>query len=1223
MRFRIGVIAAALLMSIPAMAQRPGSLRGKITNQSGSETVMQAIIQIYDDGGYEVAKGSSDYDGNYNINPVPPGNYKVTVKAAMFADYAIEDVNVPPGRPRILNIKMSEDGPTELTTAVVKWTPPIIQEKSGATFSGEDIIKVATRGNSALLALTTGVVQDEATGASYFRGGRSDGNAVFIDGVRVRGATNLPREMIAQTEVITGGVPANYGDVTGGIISTTTKGPPSVSFGTMEYVTSALFDPYNYHLGGLTMGGPLLFSKDENGRKVAPVLGYIFSAEVQHNGDGRPYAVPIYRVNDEKLAELEASPILPTSTGLGTIRAAELLRLDDMEQINSRLNVATNSARVTANLNIKPSKMTNMVIGGRFNGGYGRNASFSNSLMNWENNSSYDRKDFSTFMRFTQRFANDPESRIQNAFYTIQLDYSLNLRKNFDANHGDNIFRYGHVGTFVTSRTPLYGYGVDEKTGISAWRKLLDLDTAVAFTASEYNEVLGNYTQTYYDLVESGQISNSINNLVNIQQGGGLLNGQAPYSVYGLFGNVGAVQSGYGYSKAEQFRITASTNFDIGGHSLIAGLEYEQRFDRSFGLAASGLWTLMRGLQNDHMKELDTDNPILVWKDGVFMDTINYNRAIDLEKPRAFDKNLRTALGWDPDGQDQRLLDIDGISPDDFQNYGGLSLFSAEELLNFGAGAYVSYYGYDYQGNLLNYNPTLADFFNKKDENGNKTYPIAAFQPIYMAGYIQDQFHYDDLHFNIGVRVDRFDANQPVPKDPFTLYSSRTVGDVRAMGGLEGSDIPESMGDDYVVYVDHIKNPKKIVGYRSGFDWFNADGSPQTNPTEIANLSGGQAKPWIFEENFTDETNPDQPVLSERGFEDYTPQVTVSPRISFQFPINDQAQFIAHYNLLVQRPSAVRFNPVNYVNLQYGSMEGIANPSLKPQKLTEYEIGFSQVLDADSRSALNIKAFYREYRDLIQSLSVTEAYPSTYIMYGNRDFTTAKGFSFEYTLRRTGLVQLRGNYSLSFADGTGSGANSGLSLARTGQPNLRYIQPLNYDQRHNFSTNIDIRYAGETYDGPMIGKYPVFANAGINLTATAASGFPYSRRVRAYGLTESAAPIEGLLNGSRKPWQTKLDMTIDKDFFYATKNKNGKVSMKAINVYFQILNVLNTQNVLNIYPFTGSPTDDGYLSSSQGQQAIAFTTNAQSFADFYNIAVINPNNYSIPRRIRVGVRLGL
>ena len=130
------------------------------------------------------------------------------------------------------------------------------------------------------------------------------------------------------------------------------------------------------------------------------------------------------------------------------------------------------------------------------------------------------------------------------------------------------------------------------------------------------------------------------------------------------------------------------------------------------------------------------------------------------------------------------------------------------------------------------------------------------------------------------------------------------------------------------------------------------------------------------------------------------------------------------------------------------------------------------------------------------------------------------------------------------------------------------------------------------------------------------SGFPYSRRVRAYGLTESAAPIVGILNGSRRPWQFKMDMTANKVWYY-NKGKNN------LEVYVQVLNLLNTLNVLNIYPYTGSPEDDGYLSSSRGQQAILFTTNAQSFADLYTVSMTNPFNYSIPRQIRLGVRLGL
>ena len=1215
MRIRFGAFLLAIAFVFNASAQsRPGSLRGVVKDKKSGDEQYQAVIKVLS-GGYEIAKGLTDFDGRYNINPITPGTYTVSCEAFGYNKMTFNGVEIVGGRPIVIDFKLtSSDVVLGEVDVVADYEAPLIEKgKTSFTMGAAAIRNLASRGVSGVLSLTSGVVQDEGSGNSYFRGGRSDANVVFIDGVKVRGDINLPREAIAQTEVITGGVPANYGDVTGGVISTTTRGPSPRFFGTGEYVTSALFDPYNYNLAGLTIGGPLLFNKEKN----APLVGYLLAAEFQHNGDIRPYATPVWKVKDDVLENLNNNPLLPTAAGLGTIRAAELLRFDDLETVNRRMNVARNNIRATGNINIKTSDRTNLVIGGRFIQGYGRNGSRSNALMNYQNNSVFNSRDFSTYARFTQQFGGigeDSESLIKNAYYTIQADYTRNLDRTWDDRHRDNIFQYGHVGTFETQRTSLYGYGEDEKTGILSYRKLLDLDTAVVFTPSSYNPILANYTSTYYDMVANGQISNSIDNLVNIQQGGGLLNGQAPYSVYSLFGNVGAVQTGYSYSQDEQFRITASTNFDIGAHSLIAGLEYEQRFDRYFAVAGRSLWTLMRNLQNDHMKELDTDNPILRFTDGVFQDTIDYNRALDLEKPRTFDRKLRTALNWDPNGADQRLLDVDNISPNDLLAYGGLSLFSAQELLNFGGSAYVNYYGYDYQGNLLTTNPTLEQFFKATDSEGNRTYPVKAFQPIYMAGYIQDQFTFDDLYFNVGVRVDRFDANQSVLKDPFTLYSSRDVADVKNMG--TDFVIPESMGDDYVVYVDDIKNPNKIVGYRSGFDWFNADGSPQPNPVEIANLSGGQAKPWIFEENFTDQSNPDLPVLSAAGFEDYTPQVTISPRISFQFPISDEAEFFAHYDLLVQRPNAgfSRFNPVNYVNLQYGSDE-LPNPDLKPQKLTEYEIGFRQMLG--ERSALKINAFYREYRDLIQSVSVTEAYPTTYIMYGNRDFTTSKGFSFQYDLRRTGNVMLNAQYSLSFADGTGSGAESGLSLARSGQPNLRYIQPLNYDQRHTLSGNLDYRYGkGTNYNGPIVKNKRILENAGVNFLVSTSSGFPYSRRVRAYGLTESAAPIVGVLNGSRRPWQFKMDMTANKVWYY-NKGKNN------LEVYVQVLNLLNTLNVLNIYPYTGSPEDDGYLSSSRGQQAILFTTNAQSFADLYTVSMTNPFNYSIPRQIRLGVRLGL
>ena len=109
-----------------------------------------------------------------------------------------------------------------------------------------------------------------------------------------------------------------------------------------------------------------------------------------------------------------------------------------------------------------------------------------------------------------------------------------------------------------------------------------------------------------------------------------------------------------------------------------------------------------------------------------------------------------------------------------------LGLFSADDLLKYTGGGFTSilnYYGYDYKGNVLTTQPTLDDFFHAKDANGNYSRLQGAFMPTYAAGYIQDKFFYKDLGFVIGLRVDRYDANQMVLKDQYSLYDTKKAGD--------------------------------------------------------------------------------------------------------------------------------------------------------------------------------------------------------------------------------------------------------------------------------------------------------------------------------------------------------------------------------------------------------------------------------------------------------------
>jgi len=1211
---RLLTLVLALGMVLGHAQSRPGSLQGTVKDKRTGEVIPFATV-IVKDKDVIITTGTTDFDGKYNINPVDPGTFNLTCKFIGYADFNLNGVSVSPGRPKVVNFDMTIESQMIQEVTVIAKDELIETGKTSEIVSAEEIKNLPYRNLSQIVGTTAGVFQQDGSGSFNVRGARSSTNVVFIDGVKVRGNVEIPRDAIQSTEVITGGLPAQYGDVTGGVISTTTKGPAPYYFGSAEYLTSSLFDNQHYNLGALTLGGPII--KNKAGQSI---LGFLLASEFQYNRDGSPRSLPTYKVNDEKLGELQTNPLVPASSGFGVLNSAEFLTSEDLITQNYRENVAGRSMRMSGNLKLVTSKTTTLTLGGRFNLRQGRSASRFNELMNYDNNGEYFRNDMSGYLRFQQRFGSPSDtsnSLIRNAFYTIQMDFTRNTGYNRDARHQDNIFNYGHIGKFTTTYRPLYVLGSDTITDpndpnygkvMTAYTQAVWQSVGVDYEASENNPILANYTSNFYNFVDNSLIFNSARSLEDIRAGGGLLNGDQPSSVYGLWGNVGANQAGYSKFMNDQFRITASSTFDIKDHSLIVGVEYEQRFDRSYSLGASGLWTLMRLLQNDAIRELDLDNPIASYdNNGVFQDTLSYPRLFDAGKPRTFDRNLREKLGMDPNGTD--WLDIDSYDPSTFT----LDMFSANELLNIGSSQYVAYYGYDYLGNRLTTRPSLNDFFST-DPQGNSTRTVGAFEPIYMAGYIQDQFTFEDLFFNVGVRVDRFDANQPVLADPFVLYPAYTVGQLDATS-LAGYNVPEGMSPDAVVYVDDQENPSSIVGYRDGFTWYTAAGEVEANPKNIADISGG-IKPFLKKPGIEDQKLA---VTANESFNDYTPQVTVSPRVSFQFPISDEAEFFAHYDILVQRPDPGlnRMNPITYLQLENGQNGSfLANPDLKPQRTTDYEIGFRQKLN--DNSALKLSAFYREMRDMMQTLSFTEAYPITYIAYGNLDFGTVKGYTVAYDLRRTGNVRLNANYTLQFADGTGSGANSGANIARSGQPNLRYILPLSYDSRHQVVMNMDYRYGGgPAYNGPVWFGMRILENAGINVVLNANSGTPYTRRSLAFGLTDAATPITGNINGSRLPWSFRLDATANKVWNYS----EGPFSN--FEIYVQVLNALNTQNILGVYSFTGSPSDDGYLSSPQGQNAIQFQTNAQSFADLYNINLANPGLYSLPRRIRLGLRIGL
>lgn len=1225
-------IVMVLTSSVLVFSQAgAGTLKGKIVDKQTKEPIPFANV-VAEVGGVQIGGATSDFDGNYIIKPVPAGKVDLKATYVGYNDFQIRGIIIFVDKITFQDVELQVKT-TQLTEVeVVDYKVPLIskdQTVSGGTVTQEEIAKMANKSADAVATTVGGVTTDASGNIASIRGQRSSGTVYYIDGMRVVGSNALPQSAIEQVEVILGGTPASYGDATGGIISVTTRGPSRNFSAGIDMQTSKYLDPFGYTRVGLNATGPLVSKKDTLSKTKTPIMGYFLAGDFTYNDDGAPNATGIYKVNDDMIDFLKVNPLRLSNDGTGVLLNGEFLTMDDLEKVNTTQNSSNFNITGSGKLDFRISPTINLSFGGTFSYYDSYNFNYSSSLMNYMYNSHSSGYTWRLNGRFTQRFPTSNEkSFVKNVYYSLGADYTSTYGKAEDPEHKDDPFRYGYIGQFETNTIRAFTPTLEYDSVAGKWAHLQNgfRDTIVQFTPFDINPESSNWTSQYYGFFADDPTGHYLN-LDEIIQGKGLINGMEPDPIYNTWSGIGNRSNGFTYNTSTQISVNASFAADFGNHEIQLGLQYQQRTSGFYTNTSIDLWDIMRGLTNAQLKDLDLDNPILVYEGNEFMDTIMYSRKYVSSLQRNFDINLREKLGLPVDGVD--YIDIDSydfysntinyydanqqlhtITPSN--QIFSIDMFSADELLNNGD-AVVGYRGYDYMGNKLKDKPAFEEFFTAKDANGNYTRPIADYQPIYLAGYIQDKFAFKDLIFNIGLRIDRFDANQPVLKDPYLFYPAYTAGEVTQINN-EPVTHPGNIGSDYVVYVDDANNPAVITGYRTEGNWYNAEGSVISDPRVLD--KGNGITPYLVD--------PNNKEITADIFKDYEPQVNFMPRISFSFPISDDALFYAHYDILTQRPTTgIVIDPISYYYISViGSSGTINNPALQPEKTIDYELGFQQKIN--NASSLKLAVFYREMRDQIQQYRFTGAYPKTYYSYNNIDFGTVKGLTVTYDLRRTNNARVRFNYTLQFADGTGSDANAAASIIRSDQPNLRTLNPLAFDRRHQFNISLDYRFgSGKEYNGPRInrtksGKQPVelFSNLGANFTITGGSGTPYTKssKIMPYG---AMGPIKGSINGARLPWQFVINMRIDKDFnFIMNKTRNKQAT---INVYLDILNLFNTKNVTNVYPATGSPTDDGYLSAPEYQNQISQQVSEESYRDLYTVWIQNPYNYSSPRQIRLGL----
>ena len=171
---------------------------------------------------------------------------------------------------------------------IIDYKVPLVDfdnTSTGARLTAEDIEKIGTRNLNAVINTQAGVFSSDDGAGLNIRGARTSDNAYFVNGVRVFSGSLPPVEAVEEMSVITGGVPAQYGDVIGGVVSITTKGPAARTSGSVQYETSRPLNQYNQDLLSVSASGPLLKTggtvnpEDSTVSNRKTVLGYFATVQ--------------------------------------------------------------------------------------------------------------------------------------------------------------------------------------------------------------------------------------------------------------------------------------------------------------------------------------------------------------------------------------------------------------------------------------------------------------------------------------------------------------------------------------------------------------------------------------------------------------------------------------------------------------------------------------------------------------------------------------------------------------------------------------------------------------------------------------------------------------------------------------------------------------------------------------------------------------------------------
>ncbi|MBI3136121.1 MAG: carboxypeptidase regulatory-like domain-containing protein [Bacteroidetes bacterium] len=231
------IMIAAVFFGLGSMLQAQvttGTISGKVVDATTNESVPGAKVWTYTDGSFRGV--ICDVNGMYKLDGLKPGTYTVYSKSTGYDTTVFLGVLAAPEAITFLDVKLTSNN--LLTAVPIIWEAPVMDKNLPRIRITTEYIEQSPniRNPLALLSNFSSEIQmPEGSSQVIIRGSRPGDAVYYIDGVKMTDMGTVPGAAIGSVEAYTGGVPAKYGDTTGGVVVLETK---------------SYFDLYNAWLAG-------------------------------------------------------------------------------------------------------------------------------------------------------------------------------------------------------------------------------------------------------------------------------------------------------------------------------------------------------------------------------------------------------------------------------------------------------------------------------------------------------------------------------------------------------------------------------------------------------------------------------------------------------------------------------------------------------------------------------------------------------------------------------------------------------------------------------------------------------------------------------------------------------------------------------------------------------------------------------------------------------------